>query len=546
MEGQNNRLGHNLGVGSTEQKAGPIGESEESDAPNEDDGLNNCSSVPTNVEMDSDYDKPYEYESKTFNSPISFEDEGRTAYDSFSEDTKYGEVVFKIEHMFSTMNLCFQVKTLIDEHTCARDYGSNMVDRGWVASKLIKKLLIYPDMKPRQAMDHMIEDYNVHLNPRMIAKKLKVARHVFMDNARAQYSKVRNYLSELHRSNPKSTILMDTIPQPESLPLFDRLYISLDVCKRGFKQGCGPLIGQDGCFLKGYYGGHLLSAVGKDANNYFFVIAYVVVLNECKETWNWFSTFLQEDLGDVTQHGWNFISDQQKGLKLAIKYIMPNVHRRNCVLHIWKNFKKYFKDQQAKQMVWECARCTTFQEFNQSMEKINHGPKVDNITNNICEVWNAKIVEYRGKPILTMCEDLRCYLMRKMATHKKKLETHPGHLALVQQKKLDDIIKPSTNKWREIWAGDSDRVLLEVHRGGSKVGVNLVQRTYTCNVWQLTILYKIGLRPEEHVHKWLTIDSIRATYIHFIKSVNSEEYWIPCDAPRTKPPIIKRPAHRPK
>ncbi|XP_015960341.1 uncharacterized protein LOC107484239 [Arachis duranensis] len=361
---------------------------------------------------------------------------------------------------WNSASRCFQVKTLIDEHTCARDYGSNMADRGWVASKLIKRLLIHPDLKPRQAIDHMIEEYNVQLNYRMIARALKVAREMVIGNAWAQYGKVRDYLSEIHQSNPRSTALMEIIPQPEALPLFDRLYISLNASNKSFIQSCRPLIGRDGYFLKGYYGRQLLSAVGQDANNNFFVIAYDVVPNECKDTWKWFLTLLQDDLGLVTQHGWNFISDQQKGLELAIKKVMPNAHHRNCVLHIWKNFIKHFKDQQTKQMVWEAARCTTFQEFNACMEKMkkinlgaweylqrfdpalwtkayfSHGPKVDNITNNMCEVWNAKIIEYRGKPILTMCEDLRCYLMRKMATHKKKLESYSGQLAPVQQKKL--------------------------------------------------------------------------------------------------------------
>jgi len=30
-------------------------------------------------------------------------------------------------------------------------------------------------------------------------------------------------------------------------------------------------------FLKGYYGGHLLAAMGQDANNVIFVIAYAIV-----------------------------------------------------------------------------------------------------------------------------------------------------------------------------------------------------------------------------------------------------------------------------
>ncbi|XP_057745623.1 uncharacterized protein LOC130963539 [Arachis stenosperma] len=308
--------------------------------------------------MDSDYEKPYEYESEAFNSPISSEDEGKIAYDPFDEDTEYGEVEFKVRQLFPTIEIfkkalkdyfvhegkdmlyiknekhrlratcaankcpwliyiswnsasrCFQVKTLIDEHSCAWDYGSNMADRQWLASKLIKKLLIQPDMKLRYVMEHMIEEYNIQLNPRMIAKTLKVAREVVIGNARDQYEKVRDYLNELHRSNPGTIALVKTIPQLVSFPLFDRLYICLDTSKKGFKEGCRPLIGLDGCFLKGYYGGQLLSAVGQDANNHFFIIAFAVVLNECKDTWKWFLTLLQEDLGEVTQFGLNFISDQ--------------------------------------------------------------------------------------------------------------------------------------------------------------------------------------------------------------------------------------------
>ncbi|XP_057746585.1 uncharacterized protein LOC130965839 [Arachis stenosperma] len=296
------------------------------------DGLHEFGSVPTNVEMDSDYEKSYEYESEAFNSPISSVDEGKTAYNSFDEDTEYSEVEFKVRQLFPTIEVfkkalkdyfvyegkdvlyiknekyrlraacvaegcpwliftswnsairCFQVKTLFDEHTCVRGYGSNMADRQWVAAKIIKKLLIQLDMKPRHAMEHIIEEYNVQLNPRMIAKALKVARKVVIGNAREQYKKVRDYLNELHRSNPNSTVLVESISQSNSFPLFDRLYISLDASKKGFKEGCRPLIGLDGCFLKGYYGGQLLSAVGQDANNHFFVIAFAVVLNECKDT----------------------------------------------------------------------------------------------------------------------------------------------------------------------------------------------------------------------------------------------------------------------
>jgi hypothetical protein len=42
--------------------------------------------------------------------------------------------------------------------------------------------------------------------------------------------------------------------------------------------------------------------------------------------------------------------------------------------------------------------------------------------NNVCEVFNAKILNYIGKPILTLAEEVRCYVMRKKNHNKMKLD----------------------------------------------------------------------------------------------------------------------------
>ncbi|KAK7305535.1 hypothetical protein VNO77_43441 [Canavalia gladiata] len=105
---------------------------------------------------------------------------------------------------------------------------------------------------------------------------------------------------------------MESTPQPDGPPQFRRIYICFDGYKKGFKEGCRPLIGLDGAFLKGYYGGILLSAVGQDSNNHIWVIAYAVVDVENKENWTWFLDLLHNDLGNHVQYGWNFISDMQK------------------------------------------------------------------------------------------------------------------------------------------------------------------------------------------------------------------------------------------
>ena len=58
--------------------------------------------------------------------------------------------------------------------------------------------------------------------------------------------------------------------------------------------------------------GQLLVAVGIDANDNIYPIAYAVAELESKDSWCWFPQLLIEDFGPVSEYSWTFISDQQK------------------------------------------------------------------------------------------------------------------------------------------------------------------------------------------------------------------------------------------
>ncbi|KAK4390320.1 Membrane-associated progesterone-binding protein 4 [Sesamum angolense] len=95
---------------------------------------------------------------------------------------------------------------------------------------------------------------------------------------------------------------------------FSRLYVCFGALKVGFKYGYIPIIGVDGCHLKGPHGGILLTACGVDPNNSLFPIAYAVVNKESRETWEWFLIILKHDLNIVRQDEFTFMFDKQKGL----------------------------------------------------------------------------------------------------------------------------------------------------------------------------------------------------------------------------------------
>jgi hypothetical protein len=83
--------------------------------------------------------------------------------------------------------------------------------------------------------------------------------------------------------------------------------------KKGFMEGCKPVIGVDGCFLKGPFKGQLLATVGRNDNDNMYPIAYAAVEAETKDNWIWFLETLVFDLGSHEQHTRpTFISDWHK------------------------------------------------------------------------------------------------------------------------------------------------------------------------------------------------------------------------------------------
>ncbi|XP_072082096.1 uncharacterized protein [Arachis hypogaea] len=267
---------------------------------------------------------------------------------------------------------CWQIKTFVNDHTCPREDKNRAANRNWVASKLVKKVRKYPNFKHCDAATYFKSRFDLSLNKNSISRALFDARNVVFGDEKEQYKMLRNYGLTLLKTNPGSTVEICCTHQPQSDPVFEKMYVCLNGCKNGFKSGCRPLVGLDSAFLKTQFGEKILSAVGQDANHRIYIIAWVIVGVENKENWKWFLELLHQDLGDYRQHGWCFISDMQKGNDLlsAMEEMMPQVHHCFCVWYLWRNFNKQWKDLQLRSLLWEYARVTTYQEFRDNMDKI--------------------------------------------------------------------------------------------------------------------------------------------------------------------------------
>ncbi|XP_077215851.1 uncharacterized protein LOC143850494 [Tasmannia lanceolata] len=341
-----------------------------------------------------------------------------------------------------------------------------------------------------------------------------------------QYARVWDYC-DLVRSRSLGSCVKLKVERPslDVMPTFQRLYVSLHAMRQGFLAGCGPFIDLDVCHLKGPWGGQILSAVGKDANEQMFPIAYAVVEVELKDSWTWFLTTLLNDIGSVESHGWTFITDRQKGLVEIFEDILPTDDHRFCVRHMCNNFKAEFKGKILKDTMWSAAYATTSIEFQNKMEEMD-------------------------KPIITLLETIRRLLMGRFQ-RQSEIDKYEGPICPKIQEKLEKIKVVACDCHVE-WSGGEE---YEVQRNGKQYVVNLAQKCCGCRSWDLTgipcihavasIFYQKE-RVENFVHPYYHTDAFRRSYREIIHPMQSIKQWPRVDMDPVQPPPVRRPPGRPK
>ncbi|KAL0313730.1 UNVERIFIED_CONTAM: hypothetical protein Scaly_2905700 [Sesamum calycinum] len=182
--------------------------------------------------------------------------------------------------------------------------------------------------------------------------KIKRAKREAIDAIKGvdvvQYNMLWDYCETVRVNNPGSKIILR---RAEGSDVFEKLYYSLHAMKQGFVEGCRPVIVLDGCFLKTVFGGQMLAAVGRDANDNMWPIALAIVPVENRENWCWFIREMLDDIGGLGTNLWSFIPDRQKGLIEALKELVPDAaaitDRRDPV-------EEYIADCYKKDMYLKC------------------------------------------------------------------------------------------------------------------------------------------------------------------------------------------------
>jgi hypothetical protein len=177
----------------------------------------------------------------------------------------------------------------------------------------------------------------------------------------------------------------------------------------------------------------------------------------------------------------------------------------------------------------------------------------------MCEVLNSKLIEGRDKPIITVLEYIREYMMRRIVNVLRVIDRCDGLLTPTATK-LFEGIKKDAARYTVIWNGDDHYQVSG--SGGYKCVVDLSNNTCVCRRWELTGMpcqhavaalwnkasngQQIGVlesyvSPVYRLEKWKEVYSFR------VFPINGRSFWQKSEIPTViTPPVHHKPVGRPR
>ncbi|BBN70224.1 hypothetical protein Prudu_1447S001200 [Prunus dulcis] len=312
----------------------------------------------------------------------------------------------------------------------------------------------------------VLEDYKINVTKLQVYRAKRLARDLNEGTFKEQYARLWDYAEELKTANKYSTVTIKTqIVKGETV--FQMIYVCLAACKKGFLEGCRPVIGVDGCHLKGPYPGQILTAFGVDGNNGYFPVAYAVVDIESKDL-----GFEMEKMKNEDEEAW-----------------------------------KWLKKRPAK---------------NWSRSHFESHFKCDLLLNNLCESFNAAILDARDKTILSCLERIRVYVMLMMASRRSacqnwRYSVGPRIFKIIEKNKL----------------GSSQCI---PRLAGEKLYQTLEQR-HALVGGGIYVEYRVPMQSQQY---------FKDAYEPVIHPIPSMDQWSKRGLPPIKPPLYKQQLGRPK
>ncbi|OMO51020.1 Transposase, MuDR, plant [Corchorus capsularis] len=378
----------------------------------------------------------------------------------------------------------FAVKSIGDEHTCSVAFKNRMVKSTMIAERMHEMIRDNPKMRLKTLQKNIETTLKLNVGLRKCSRVKKKVNDEIKGNYTDEYKLVWDYANELLVKNPGSTVKVCTERVTEdSPPHFKRMYICLDALKKGWKNGCRPFLGVDGCFMKGPYRSEVLIAVGKDGNDQMYPVAWAVVETEKLRRAN---------------------SDS------ADELLQRDKHPRQ----------------------WTRA----FQ---------SEHSKCDFVDNNVCESFNSVIVDARMKSIISLLEEIREQTMRRILQKRAFGSSWKNNYGPLIKHKFDKQKKEAIY-WRMCWESENGcevkrgRMKFTVHLKNRTCDCRAWQLSGIPCAHACSAIWHLRGEPDEYLHPCYHKETYLKAYQYDLQPINGDHEWAKTGREPLLPPLRRR------
>ncbi|XP_074377858.1 uncharacterized protein LOC141719381 [Apium graveolens] len=399
----------------------------------------------------------------------------------------------------------WKIKTVHDEHNCIYHYKNNLVMTNYLADLYGDRIRRNPNWKLSEMPEEFKRVLKVGVCDAKCCRVRKRALSGIGEEMVKHYASLRRFGGDILKSNKENTVKISTTRMNEQdSPCFQRFYVCYVELRKGWKEGCRPILGLDGCFLKTVCGGQLLSAVGRDGNNSIFPVAMAVVETESYDSWKWFLML---------------------GLIKAVKELLPHIEHMNCTRHIYSNFGKKHGSEAVRNAFYDASDATHPEAFKVAMRDLEKASKkawvimnrfephvwskaffgthckIDSTENNISECFNSWILKSRFMPLIDMLTDIHDKIMERLHQKRDAMQN------------VDCIIFPRTRK-----------ILNDVVVASSECSVLWDGRHNFQVKWRGIGFYKSRLNPTDFVSHYIKKETYMKAYSHCLEVIRGEPF----------------------
>ena len=487
----------------------------------------------------------------------------------------------------------FKVTKYCGPHTCMESNPTEdhaMLD-SWLIEQEVNVLVKEkPSVKISLLQAQIWKKYGQHVSYMKVWEaKQKILAKVFGDWEKS-YQILPKWMTAMVDANPGTKVKWCTHDAAVAgSAIFQRLFWAFGPSIEGFKH-CRPIISIDATFLYGKYKGKLMIASTWDGDNQLFPLAFAIVEEESDDSWGWFLACIKEH---VTQRsGVCLISDQHNGILSAVAefgWQPPHGYHRFCIRHLATNFNERFQCTQLKDWITCAGQENQPRKFEIAMSAIRDmhseaanklaeipmemwtlahdgGCRYGAMTTNLSESFNGLLKDARHLPITSLVQLTFYRTVYYFQDRRTKVQAE-----IAAGETFTAYVRTKFTNWEQKSRDHAFRVynreegVFDIHKSAdpdfadrdSHVHVvNLVQKTCTCQKWQI---YKIPcshviavcqsqhLQPDQYIDRCYTMEEQLACYASKFKPVLDATYWKEPDFPKLYPnSTIRRERGRPK